>query len=120
MAKLWLISERKKPDATVCYHKLESALDEPKEFTLVAEHKVAFYPADQDKDSTVTCTNIATTFTKAHWEEASKKPCYHLDGSMVRQGLDARETVGTSFRISDHSTRTSIEMLETPPNDSRE
>ena len=72
LGKVMAEQREKKPDATVCYHKLEASPDDPKEFTLTCEHKVAFYPQAADsEDAGVTCTNIATNFTKAHWEAAS-------------------------------------------------
>ena len=99
LGKVVADQREKKPDATVCYHKLEALPEDPKEFSLTPEHKVAFYPADADKDPLITCTNFATKFTKAHWEAPSNsiaalwmvrwsakglmpvKPVVHLVGS---------------------------------------
>ena len=71
LGKVVMDQREKKPDAQVCYHKMEIANEDPKTFTLTLEHHVAFFPQESDKDAPTTCNNVATKFQTATWASTS-------------------------------------------------
>ena len=67
LGKVVMDQREKKPDAQVCYHKIDIANEDPKTFTLTLEHNISCFPQDSDKGAPTTCNNVATKFQTATW-----------------------------------------------------
>ena len=65
-----------KPDAEVCYHKLEADDVDPKQFKLVQTHKIAFVPAGEATETTV--NNFCTKESTEYWNNDVTSILWHV------------------------------------------
>ena len=115
LGKVVMDQREKKPDAQVCYHKMEIANEDPKTFTLTLEHHVAFFLSGVGQGRPDHVQQCCNEIPNSDMGIDLEHTCHDVDGALVYKGPHAVQASCAYFGFCAFASGTCITMLASQP-----